>query len=173
MGRQDWETETLVVARTGGGFDEEPVPIQSVQAVREKKQNGIGIGEAGDPMFTLTGRDRHAIAFAQNQRDEVRQAVAFGAQNSARQGASASASASVTPTLDESKVPGIATAMRVRRLTPTECERLQGFPDDYTLINYRGKPAKDGPRYRALGNSMAVNVMRWIGDRIAAAPDRE
>jgi DNA (cytosine-5)-methyltransferase 1 len=56
----------------------------------------------------------------------------------------------------------------VRRLTPTECERLQGFPDDYTLIPYgkRKKPAKDGPRYRALGNSMAVNVMEWIGKRI-------
>jgi DNA (cytosine-5)-methyltransferase 1 len=58
--------------------------------------------------------------------------------------------------------------MAVRRLTPRECERLQGFPDDYTLIEYRGKPAADGPRYKALGNSMAVPVMRWIGERIAA-----
>jgi DNA (cytosine-5)-methyltransferase 1 len=55
----------------------------------------------------------------------------------------------------------------VRRLTPRECERLQGFPDDYTLIPYRGKPAADGPRYKAIGNSMAVPVMRWIGERIA------
>lgn len=54
----------------------------------------------------------------------------------------------------------------VRQLTPRECERLQGFPDDYTLIPYRGKPAADGPRYKAIGNSMAVNVMRWIGERI-------
>ncbi len=53
-----------------------------------------------------------------------------------------------------------------RRLTPRECERLQGFPDDWTLVPYRGKPAADGPRYRAIGNSMAVNVMRWIGRRI-------
>jgi DNA (cytosine-5)-methyltransferase 1 len=58
--------------------------------------------------------------------------------------------------------------MAVRRLTPRECERLQGFPDEYTLVEYRGKPAADGPRYRALGNSMAVPVMRWIGQRIAA-----
>jgi DNA (cytosine-5)-methyltransferase 1 len=57
--------------------------------------------------------------------------------------------------------------MAVRRLTPRECERLQGFPDDYTLVEYRGKLAADGPRYRALGNSMAVPVMRWIGHRIA------
>ncbi|WP_080422426.1 DNA cytosine methyltransferase [Burkholderia ubonensis] len=55
----------------------------------------------------------------------------------------------------------------VRRLTPRECERLQGFPDDYTRIEVRGKPAADGPRYKALGNSMAVPVMRWIGARIA------
>jgi DNA (cytosine-5)-methyltransferase 1 len=56
----------------------------------------------------------------------------------------------------------------VRRLTPRECERLQGFPDDYTLVPYRNKPAADGPRYKALGNSMAVPCMRWIGERIAA-----
>jgi DNA (cytosine-5)-methyltransferase 1 len=56
--------------------------------------------------------------------------------------------------------------MAVRRLTPRECERLQGFPDDYTLITHRGKLAADGPRYKALGNSMAVPVMRWIGERI-------
>jgi site-specific DNA-cytosine methylase len=62
-------------------------------------------------------------------------------------------------------------AMTVRRLTPVECERLQGFPDNYTLIPWRKKPAADcpdGPRYKALGNSMAVNCMEWIGERIAA-----
>ena len=58
--------------------------------------------------------------------------------------------------------------MQVRRLTPVECERLQGFPDGYTNIPWRGKPeSPDGPRYKALGNSMAVPVMRWIGERIA------
>jgi DNA (cytosine-5)-methyltransferase 1 len=61
----------------------------------------------------------------------------------------------------------IREGLSVRRLTPRECERLQGFPDDYTLIPYRGKSAADGPRYKALGNSMAVPVMRWIGERIA------
>jgi site-specific DNA-cytosine methylase len=61
-----------------------------------------------------------------------------------------------------------ATVMQVRRLTPTECERLQGFPDGYTAIPWRKKPeAPDGPRYKALGNSMAVPCMRWIGERIA------
>lgn len=60
----------------------------------------------------------------------------------------------------------IAHDWQVRRLTPRECERLQGFPDDYTLIDRKGKPAADGPRYKAIGNSMAVPVMRWIGERI-------
>jgi len=62
--------------------------------------------------------------------------------------------------------PASGTLAVVRRLTPRECERLQGMPDDYTLIPYRGKPAADGPRYRVIGNSMAVPVMRWIGERI-------
>jgi hypothetical protein len=62
--------------------------------------------------------------------------------------------------------PALLTAMAVRRLTPMECERLQGFPDGYTAITNRNKPAADGPRYKALGNSWAVPNVRWIGERI-------
>jgi DNA (cytosine-5)-methyltransferase 1 len=72
-------------------------------------------------------------------------------------------------TLNATGVHGIAHpdhSMAVRRLTPTECERLQGFPDGYTDIMPN---TPDGPRYKALGNSMAVPVMRWIGSRIALA----
>jgi DNA (cytosine-5)-methyltransferase 1 len=58
-----------------------------------------------------------------------------------------------------------------RWVTPRECERLQGFPDDYTLVPHRNKPMADGPRYKALGNSMAVPVMRWIGERIQMVED--
>tara|TARA_R110000868_G_scaffold9079_2_gene45949 strand:+ start:5056 stop:6414 length:1359 start_codon:yes stop_codon:yes gene_type:complete len=65
-------------------------------------------------------------------------------------------------------VGGVMQQMAVRRLTPVECERLQGFPDQYTDILPGGKPTPDGPRYKALGNSMAVPVMRWIGERIDA-----
>ena len=120
--------------------------------------------------------------------------IVFGAQSSANQGDSASTK--VTPTLDKSKVPAVAfqssqsgvrlsdahatldanngsrrhngtlQGSQVRRLTPRECERLQGFPDDYTLIPYRNKPATDTPRYKAMGNSMAVPVMRWIAEQI-------
>lgn len=61
----------------------------------------------------------------------------------------------------------LSNRMTVRRLTPVECERLQGFPDGWTLVPYRGKPSADGPRYKALGNSMAVPCMAWIGARIA------
>jgi len=68
--------------------------------------------------------------------------------------------------LREGRNQSVAMVSAVRRLTPRECERLQGLPDDYTLVPYHGKPAKDGPRYRALGNSMAVPCMRWIGERI-------
>jgi DNA (cytosine-5)-methyltransferase 1 len=75
------------------------------------------------------------------------------------------------PPLIKARPMSIAGAqMAVRRLTPRECERLQGFPDDYTRISWKKKPADecpDGPRYKALGNSMAVPVMRWIGERIA------
>jgi DNA (cytosine-5)-methyltransferase 1 len=65
---------------------------------------------------------------------------------------------------------GVLTPMAVRRLTPVECERLQGFPDNWSQIPWKGKPADqcpDGPRYKCAGNSMAVPVMRWIGEQIA------
>ena len=72
-----------------------------------------------------------------------------------------------SPTGGGRPLPAIATAMQVRRLTPTECERLQGFPDGYTNIPWRKKlESPDGPRYKALGNSWAVPVVRWIGHRI-------
>ena len=63
-------------------------------------------------------------------------------------------------------VPVMASSATVRRLTPRECERLQGLPDDWTAVTYRGKPAADGPRYRAIGNSMAVPVIGWVERRI-------
>ena len=67
---------------------------------------------------------------------------------------------------ENSSTTAVLQNMAVRRLTPAECEALQGFPRGWTAITYRGKPAADGPRYKAIGNSMAVPVMRWIGERI-------
>jgi DNA (cytosine-5)-methyltransferase 1 len=100
------------------------------------------------------------------------------------QGVAQSVAPSLTASNDPSRSPqssevtqqvnAVYTAtMQVRRLTPRECERLQGFPDDYTAIPYRNKPASDGPRYKALGNSMAVPVMAWIGKRIQMVEDLE
>jgi DNA (cytosine-5)-methyltransferase 1 len=110
------------------------------------------VPQPGDPCRPLAG-DQHppAIAFA-----DVADPIAANQANTyTREGS------------NNFRLSNVAhTSTRVRRLTPRECERLQGFPDDYTLVPYRDKLAKDGPRYRALGNSMAVPVMRWIGERI-------
>jgi DNA (cytosine-5)-methyltransferase 1 len=109
--------------------------------------------------FTLNamhGHDVHAVAFQQNQIGEVRCGNISGTINT-----NSNASGRNTPMAMQ--------AMTVRRLTPRECERLQGFTDDWTMIPWRGKAADqcpDGPRYKALGNSMAVNCMEWIGERI-------
>ena len=100
------------------------------------------------------GGNPPAVAFAQNSRDEVREMPYAGAL-AARLGAKQQSY--------------IRQGMAVRRLTPVECERLQGFPDDFTRIPYRNKTIErcpDSPRYKALGNSMAVPVMAWIGKRI-------
>lgn len=66
----------------------------------------------------------------------------------------------------DDRTPYVLEKTGVRIATPKEWERLFGFPDDYTLVPYKGKPAADSPRYKALGNSIAVPVMRWIGERI-------
>lgn len=122
-----------------------------------------GAYETGGVAGSLTtGTDRSAqalvqpIAFAQNSRDEVR---LFG-DDGQTVGALAA-----EPGMKQTCY--VADQWAVRRLTPTECERLMGVPDGFTAITYRGKPAADGPRYKALGNSQAVNVMRWIARGLA------
>lgn len=120
---------------------------------------GSGIQVTGDQANTLHRAkgisEQQAVAFAQNQLGEVR--TDPNTLNTLNTNSNASGR----------NTPMIQSSMQVRRLTPRECERLQGFPDGYTLIPFtHGKPAADGPRYKALGNSMAVPVMRWIGERI-------
>jgi DNA (cytosine-5)-methyltransferase 1 len=120
---------------------------------REPKNggNGTGYDESG-VSYTLTKTDQHAVAFEVRGGCEGGGKGYLGSEDSAF-------------TLSTNQDQHLFTRMQVRRLTPMECERLQGFPDDYTLINQN---TPDGPRYKALGNSMAVPVMRWIGERIGA-----
>lgn len=115
-------------------------------------------GNSITPMLEIapcqTTNDKHGVAYGFNsnaQADQLR------------------LNQEAAETLTRSQYAAVASQLQVRRLTPTECERLQGFPDGHTAIPYRNKPADqcpDGPRYKALGNSMAVPVMRWIGQRI-------
>lgn len=156
---------------TGGTY-----PINEQVATRDKKLGrgtALGIGADGDPAFALMANHPHMVAAGSGS-----EPIAMGDLN-----AHTAICRNVCPTLkcggDGAMVASEtadkimeANPMLVRRLTPLECERLQGFPDGHTLIGWKGKPAEecpDGPRYKAIGNSMAVPVMRWIGKRIAAA----
>ena len=125
---------------------------------------GIGIGHDADPMFTLQATKQHGIAFVfetrflRNGRGAPESLCPPLKAESGRTGKGDAA-------------PMLGMHQGVRRLTPREWERLQGFRDDYTLIPYRGRSAADGPRYKALGNSKAVPVVRWIGRRIQMVED--
>lgn len=113
-----------------------------------------------------TGNDQtlfQPVAFAANQRGEVR-----------LQGGDGDVVGAIPASQSVKQVQGVTDGYAVRRLTPRECERLQGFQGDWTKVPYRGKTADecpDTPRYRAIGNSMAVPVMRWIGERIQEVVD--
>jgi DNA (cytosine-5)-methyltransferase 1 len=170
MGRPDYETETMVaVAGTLGqrttdhpnGMKSEsdflvPVPFDTTQITSKSNYSSP---KPGDPMHPLAA-GAHAPAIAIQER-AVSENLENGPQGKGFQ-------PGIAYTLEaRNKVQAVQAAWAVRRLTPTECERLQAFPDGYTAVPYRNKPAADGPRYKALGNSMAVNVMRWLGERIA------
>lgn len=124
-------------------------------------QNGFGVGEIASTMRSMGRSGSH-------QSGGGHLAVAFEPGSIARHaGPSGEQEAVSTLRADMGdNQPAVRIGMHVRRITPRECERLQGFPDDYTLIPYRGKPSAAGPRYKALGNSMAVPVMHWLGKRI-------
>jgi DNA (cytosine-5)-methyltransferase 1 len=182
--RYDPETETILpsfgirtanTSSNGWGIQQEvsrtldcangvavALPINTQIATRHEalgEGTGFGIGSETDPAFTLTKGHSHAVAHAIGWDEEL----------------NASTEQSGTPLRggQGGRHDGVLTpAMQVRRLTPVECERLQGFPPGYTAIPWRKKPASecpDGPRYKALGNSWAVPVVRWIGQRISNA----
>ena len=247
MGRQDAESETLIPT-FGGGFDDVAHTLRADGFDASEDGTGRGTplvpvavdlrnGTESEVAMTLQaagmGEARgltpnalpHVLAFAQNQRDEVRQmdvAGALAAEPGAKQqtyiafsckdhgadagelaptlramghGAShpnaggqvavafmaddykegtfaeADTARPLTTSADRTRAAPIADhAMAVRRLTPVECERLQGATDNWTLVpNSRGKPMADGPRYKMLGNSFAVPVIYWLGQQLQQA----
>ena len=138
------ESETLIP--TFGGVFSYGIPGNWIG---RKPENG---GNAIEPMHDIapcqTKADRHGVASFSNrgvEQGDVTETLRSGCHGALQM---------------------VGKLAQVRLLTPTECERLQGFPDGYTDVPHRGKPAADGNRYKALGNSMAVPVMRWIGERI-------
>ena len=140
--------------------------------VRTNERGGTGMLHYEDKTFTVAATQDQFVATSSN---EIK-AVAFQPGNLARR-AGSDPSTEVFPTLSKDsgdQNPHVATPMAVRRLLPSECEALQGFPKNYTQISWKGKPPEqcpDGPRYKAIGNSMATNVMKWIGKRIKLVDD--
>jgi DNA (cytosine-5)-methyltransferase 1 len=195
IGNQDLQDgRGLVLEPTDRYAMTQPIPLNTMNLLGreiEDGRRGFGIGEAGDPSPTLTKNHSHAVAQptyaiqgsmigrndnAGPQGDGINVELCF-TQNTIDRHAVA-----IAPTLTASNDPSRSpqstevtnqvaaihsVSMAVRRLTPVECERLQGFPDGYTNIPWRkAAESPDGPRYKALGNSWAVPVVRWIGQRI-------
>lgn len=138
-GHGDFESETFIAhTLRGDGFD--------------ASEDGTGRGTPLVPVpFRVHGENSHA-------------AIAFPERMSGTQFASTE---ELAPSMGALNPTAVQRGAAVRRLTPLECERLQGMQDGQTAITHRGKPAADGPRYKAIGNSWAVNCARWIGERIA------
>lgn len=178
------EKREAIAARAGRG-----PAVAGFKYTAGANAGGIGYSAELSPTVIADWHAPETVSFAQNSRDEVR--VQGDGQISGALAASPGSKQQtyVTKTWcmadDTAKAaldldmcgtlkvcgssPQVARYMSVRRLTPLECERLQGFPDNHTRIPWRGKPEEvcpDGHRYKAIGNSMAVPVMRWIGERI-------
>jgi DNA (cytosine-5)-methyltransferase 1 len=172
------------------------IPIDSMNHLgRNSENHSLGDFVPGAPSYTLTKQHSHAVAqpipfdttqitssknFSKPKTGDPCHPLASGAHAPAialaentigrkpENGGNGDGFTEGGPmyTLNATGVHGVSTKLAVRRLTPVECERLQGFPDHYTDIKPKGKPTPDGPRYKALGNSWAVPVARWIGERI-------
>ena len=164
---------TLAVRGRNGGHDLEYRQDGTANAVLTPNggRAGIGVGAIAFDTTQITsaanyskpkpGDPCHPLAAGAHP-----PAVAFAPQAGGKQTTLGFSDDGACQTLGACQTPAVATAWAVRRLTPRECERLMGVPDDHTLIPRKGKPAADGPRYKALGNSWAVNCARIIGARI-------
>ena len=173
MGRQDYETETMIAVAGAickdsftGGAGGRPEGAAA--------GHFVPVSFGGDVARTLSAR-HDSSPCADRGMDVVAVCAPLNTQmglrgadtsNSNREGVGIGEVGDPSFTLQAAHSHEVITPWAVRRLTPTECERLQGFPDGYTNIPVGKKRAADSPRYKALGNSMAINCMRWIGRRI-------
>ncbi|UTH73745.1 DNA cytosine methyltransferase [Chromobacterium sp. IIBBL 290-4] len=192
MGRIDFETETMVVHQVAGTLqaggkaagsatqqDAEsglliPVAVAGTLTGGARKRGGYSCDDAPIVVHGTQDPDvsinlAHTLGRNQGQENAVLSVALRGRDG----GATAELGDDVAGCLRASSgggdKPHVLAQMRVRRLTPTECERLQGFPDGYTDVPFRDKSAADGPRYKAIGNSKAVPCVAWLGRRIEAA----
>lgn len=180
----------------------QPIPIQDARDI-EKHQNGLGVGQPGDPMYTLDttggqGVGQQSIVFEPKSMLEENWASA-GVKNALRAGESKSAHVIVhddvlftaqrvgePPRIYQDASPSLLSRMgtggnntpmvahsnlSVRRLTPIECERLMGWPDNWTQFNADGKEQSDSQRYKQCGNGVASPVATWVGKRVKAILD--
>ena len=155
-------TANMVGCAGTPGYNETEHILPMLMRMREGKEGG-GKGPlvSEDQSLTLATGNDQVLAYAIQER-AVSENVNAGPQGKGWQ-------EGVAFTMEaRHHAQSVSSGMQVRRLTPVECCRLQGFPDDYLYITYRGKPAADGPKYKALGHSWAVPCARWIGERIKA-----
>lgn len=171
-----------LLSKMGTGGNNVPIitPTYCLQGGGATSQNAQGSGINEEVSFTMNGIDKHAVCYGNNK--DTNEIITVDMQASK---GNCNVGKDVSPTL--AKMQGasgwapynedahlVGQNMTVRRLTPTETERLMGFPDGWTKIPWRGKPAEqcpDGPRYKACGNSMGCNVMSHIGMRIQLVED--
>lgn len=153
-------TDTVVIALDG----------DKMAKAERKGGSGLGVSEDG-VMYTQTVKDVHAVAYDEciplDLRNATRDPEKRDEQN--RQGVGVGEDGAPMNTVTAASVPGVGWQATVRKLLPVECERLMGFPDNWTRISWKGKPEEecpDAPRYKACGNSMCVNVMAWLGEKI-------
>jgi DNA (cytosine-5)-methyltransferase 1 len=159
-------------ALTGDYHILQPIALAENTIGRQPQNGGNGDGFTdGGPMYTLNATGVHGVAqpiayaFDSLSSNSMKSTNPISGCNEVSVCKTLDTSRGLDPSCNQGGV-GIRQAMAVRRLTPVECERLQGFPDNYTKI---ADKTPDGPRYKALGNSWAVPVVRWIGERIACA----
>ena len=157
--RVQGETINTLTSRMGTGGNNvsmvATIPIQDGRDM-EKKQNGLGVGDENDPSYTLDRTGGQAVATFPIQGTIIGRSDTAGPQ-----GKGFGNESDPMYTLDSVSGHGVATQSNVRRLTPVECERLQGFPDGWT------DEQTDSHRYKQMGNAVTVNVAEWIFNRVS------